>query len=342
MAPVHHWQRSNGVPFIIPRCRGIYLQSAPHRRKVHLCMEKQTSKIVATIIIVVIATTIISSIIIYPRISHVLISAHSAPKNTSAPLAKHSYVKKVFTNTQGEQLVYYLYIPSNYTPHQKYPLVLLLHGGGEKSNPKNTPAQNQAVILNQPYVQVWTSAYILPDNPAIQQHWPSFVVVPQITTAQQWVDANVRKGSYVQTQQPTTVLTMTLQLLDALQREYTGIDANRRYITGISSGAFGVWDAIERWPDYFAAAAPLAGAGDPSKVAGIKNLPIWAFHGAKDDSVPVSGSRDMIAALKASGGDPRYTEFPNSTHVIWNNVYSLPDASTRVANFFPWLFFQKR
>ncbi|MBA2396446.1 MAG: peptidase [Ktedonobacteraceae bacterium] len=307
-------------------------------------MEKQTSKIFATIVIVILATTMIFASITYSRISHLSLSlfTHAFPANTPLPLAKHGYVKRIFTGTRGEQLVYYLYIPSHYTPRQKYPLVLLLHGGGEKSNLKNTTAQNQAVLLNQSYVQVWTSSYAAPANPDIQQHWPTFVVVPQIATTQQWVDANVRKGSYVQTPQPTAALSLTIQLLDALQRQYAGIDASRRYITGISSGALGVWDAIERWPDYFAAAAPLAGAGDPAKVAGIKNLPIWAFHGAKDGSIPVSGSRDMIAALKAIGGDPRYTEFPNSTHVIWSNVYSLLGASTRVANFFSWLFLQKR
>jgi rhodanese-related sulfurtransferase len=90
------------------------------------------------------------------------------------------------------------------------------------------------------YVQVWTSIYTAAYNPEIQQHWPSFVVVPQISSTQNWVDTNVHKGSYVQAKQPTSVLSMTMQLLDALQHQYTGIDANRRYITGISSGAFGV------------------------------------------------------------------------------------------------------
>jgi predicted peptidase len=323
-------------------------------KEITFFMEKQTLQKLTTIIIIVVAipTTIVSSIILYPHISHKLLQlsalAHSAPvdnllnKNTPISTAKHSYVKRTFTNAQGDSLVYYLYVPTGYTPGQKYPLVLLLHGGGEKSNPKNTSAQNQAVILNQAYVQVWTSAYTALDNPDIQQHWPSFVVVPQITTAQQWVDANVHKGSYVQTKQPTTVLSMTMQLLDTLQREYPEIDANRRYITGISSGAFGVWDAIERWPDYFAAAAPVSGAGDPAKAGAIKKLPIWAFHGAKDNVIPVSGSQDMITMLRAEGGDPRYTTFPDSTHEIWSNVYSLPGTSEYASNFFPWLFSQKR
>jgi len=308
-------------------------------------MEKPVpQRLVIIVIIAAIVAVIASSIALYPRVSHKLVqlsaSAHAAAKSTPTPtpIPGHGYVKRTFTNG----LVYYLYIPAPYNPHQKYPLVLLLHGGGEKSNPKNTPAQNQAVILKQSYVQVWTSAYTASGNPEIQQHWPAFIVVPQITTAQQWVAADAHKGSYTQTKQPTDALSTTMQLLDSLQREYTGIDASRRYITGISSGAYGVWDAIERWPDYFAAAAPVCGAGDPAKAGAIKNLPIWAFHGAKDPTVPVSGSRDMIAALKASGGNPRYTEFPDRAHGIWNTVYSLPGTSDHVSNFFTWLFAQKR
>ncbi len=273
--------------------------------------------------------------------------AHGETREMVAFVLKHGYIRRVFTNSEGKSLVYYLYIPSNYNPHQKYPLVLLLEGDGEKSNPKKTLAQNQSVILKNPYVSVWTSAYVGTHNPDIQQHWSSFVIVPQISSAQQWINVTpskgfYAKGFYVQKKQPSTGLLMTMQLLDALQREYSGIDASRRYITGISSGAYGVWDAIERWPDYFAAAAPVAGAGDPSKAARLKNLPIWAFHGSKDHTVAVSGSRNMIAAIKAIGGKPQYTEFPGLGHGTWNNVYSLPGAPQPVPTFFSWLFSQKR
>ena len=130
--------------------------------------------------------------------------------------------------------------------------------------------------------------------------------------------------------------------MDTLQRKYTGIDARRLYITGLSNGGYGTWDAIERWPDYFAAAAPIAGAGDPSKAAVLKDMPIWAFHGSADTVIPVSGSRDMIAAIEAAGGHPRYTEFPGAGHGVWGYVYSLNDSSERVTNFFPWLFSQHR
>ena len=129
--------------------------------------------------------------------------------------------------------------------------------------------------------------------------------------------------------------------MDALQKQYTTIDPNRLYVTGLSMGGYGTWEAIERWPNYFAAAAPIAGAGDPSKASVLTHLPIWAFHGSADTTVPVSGSRDMINAISAAGGNPRYTEFPDAGHAVWGYVYSL-GASSSVSGFFPWLFSQHK
>jgi predicted peptidase len=133
---------------------------------------------------------------------------------------------------------------------------------------------------------------------------------------------------------------MAKEILDMLLNKYSGIDADRLYVTGLSMGGYGTWEAIERWPNYFAAAAPLSGAGDPSKAALLVHEPIWAFHGALDTVVPVSGSRDMISAITQAGGHPRYTEFPNDGHDLWTSgkVYS-PTADPA---FFSWLFSQKK
>jgi predicted peptidase len=269
-------------------------------------------------------------------------AAGPALPNPATPVKSYGYTMHVFTDAQGHSLTYYLYVPDHYTPQKKYPLVLILHGGGERSSPKNTLAQNQQAILRQQYVQVWSSQYSGPDNPDIQQQWPSFVVVPQIALDQQWVNVNVHQGSYTQTAQPSTSLLLSKELLDALQQQYSGIDADRLYVTGLSLGGYGTWDAIERWPNYFAAAVPLAGAGDPSKAAELVNMPIWAFHGSVDDVVPVAAERAMISAIKAAGGNPRYTEFKGVSHIIWGYVYSTPGTPTHVAGFYNWLFSQHR
>jgi len=248
------------------------------------------------------------------------------------PSAVHGYEMHAYTDSDGMKMNYYLYVPSCYTPQQKYPLVLLLHGGGESANPQATPEQNRALLLSQYYIQVWAS-------PAIQQKWPSFIVIPQVVSPNRWVNVPAATGSYTLASQPSDSLRLAKEIVDMLQHEYQGIDAHRLYVTGLSMGGYGTWEAIERWPDYFAAAAPLAGAGDPSKAALLVHTPIWAFHGAQDTVVPVSGSRDMVQALIQAGGHPRYTEYPNKGHDLWDpgEVYS----PTSDPTFFAWLFSQQ-
>ncbi|HLH63346.1 MAG TPA: prolyl oligopeptidase family serine peptidase [Ktedonobacteraceae bacterium] len=238
----------------------------------------------------------------------------------------------IYTDITGMKMTYYLYIPAHYNAQKKYPLVLILHGGGEVAKPSATPQQNSKVLLTQFYVQTWIS-------PAVQQQWPSFILVPQVMSPDRWVNVPASTGSYTMAAQPSNSLRMAKEILDMVQQQYKGIDASRLYITGLSMGGYGTWEAIERWPDYFAAAAPLSGAGDPSKAYLLVDEPIWAFHGAKDTVVPVSGSRDMIAAITQAGGHPLYTEYPDAGHGLWGpgGVY---DPKADLA-FFEWLFSQK-
>ena len=114
-----------------------------------------------------------------------------------------------------------------------------------------------------------------------------------------------------------------------------GIDAKRRYVTGISRGGYGAWQFICTRPDMFAAAIPVSAGGDPKLASKAVDVAIWAFHGVKDRNVPVSGSRDMIAAIKKAGGHPKYTEYPDEGHNIWDQVSKTP-------GLWDWLFAQKR
>jgi predicted peptidase len=264
--------------------------------------------------------------------------ATPAPK----PYVSKGFMEETYTSPQGVSLTYYLYIPNGYLPTNKYPLVLLLPGSGERDVPNGTPAQDHNVLFIQPYVNVWGPDYNAPYSPHVQQHWPCFVVIPQLPPYQQFVDVPAQQGSFTMAPQPNQWLLTTKEIVDSLQQQYQGIDSTRLYITGISIGAYGVWEAIERWPNYFAAAAPIAGAGDPSQAYRLKYLPIWDFHGSGDQNVPVQGSRDMYAAIHAAGGHSLYTEFPNAPHWVWNMVYSTTGTSNRVVGFFPWLFSQHR
>ena len=126
---------------------------------------------------------------------------------------------------------------------------------------------------------------------------------------------------------------MTLALIDSLGKEVS-IDQQRVYVTGLSMGGFGVWDAIQRRPKLFAAAVPICSGGDTALAPSIKHLPIWAFHGDSDTTVKPQRLRDIIAALKAAGGQPRYTEYPNTGHNSWTATYANREV-------YAWLFAQK-
>ncbi len=104
-----------------------------------------------------------------------------APTPTPKPADSYLGYKAHIFSSQGNSLTYYLYTPANYNPLQKYPLMLVLHGGGERSNPNSSKAANEKLLVSNPYVSVWSSAYNAPGNPQIQKNWPSFIVVPQMT-----------------------------------------------------------------------------------------------------------------------------------------------------------------
>lgn len=243
-----------------------------------------------------------------------------------SPCAPGNFATQSYRDMQGGSMNYYLYVPCNYDPTRSYPLVLLLHGGGEIGSSASSPAQNRALLLSQPYVQVWRSR-------AVQDRWPGFIVVPQLVDGNRWVEVPASHGNYQLASQPTGALLLATEIVESLQGEYRSIDPLRLYITGISSGGYGVWEAIERWPHMFAAALPLSGTGDPSKAAALANLPIWALRGAGDAYVSSTDARAMIRAIRQAGGHPRYTEFPNAGHDIWLQAYTSPDVLS-------WLFSQ--
>jgi predicted peptidase len=240
-------------------------------------------------------------------------SPSPTPSATPAP-TMDGYVSRTYTDASGMSMTYYLHVPSDYDPAGRFPVVLLLHGGGEVGGATASPQANEDLLLSRPYVQVWTSA-------DLQARWPSFVVVPQLVAPNRWVNVPAQTGSYTLQPQPSDSLRLAVEIVNSIVDEYAGVDPGRIYVTGISSGGYGTWEAIERWPRLFAAAVPVSGAGDPSQAAALTHLPIWAFHGSADGLAPVSGSRDMIHAIGAAGGSPCYTEYAGAAHDIWMQVY---------------------
>jgi MYXO-CTERM domain-containing protein len=207
------------------------------------------------------------------------------------------------------KLPYRLAPPAPYDAAKKYPLVIFLHGSGESGT------DNKAQISKN--IGVPTGGSVFQGKPT----YANFFVAPQAPVGSRdgWMGV---PGQAV------------LKLIAALEQQYVSIDTDRLYITGLSMGGYGTWALIEDHPKMFACAVPMSAGGDVTKAAAIAPMPIWDFHGTVDQSVPVQESRDMIAALQAAGGTPKYTEYPNGGHAIWDQAYNEPEL-------LPWMFGQR-
>ena len=234
------------------------------------------------------------------------------------PSLSAKFAVRVFTNEAGNVLRYRLLQPAGYDPAHRYPLVLFLHGAGERGS--NNVAQLKNGVLE----------FATDER---QANYPAFVVVPQVPMQQKWSDTDWRATQAELPAKPTSSLSMAMDLLKALRTEFA-IDGDRIYVTGVSMGGFGTWDAICRYPGVFAAAVPVCGGGDEKKADLIKDLPIWCFHGEQDGVVLVIRSRNMIEAIRQAGGSPKYTEYPGVGHNAW-------DAAYRDPSLYDWLFAQK-
>lgn len=220
---------------------------------------------------------------------------------------------------QGKKLPYRLLRPTPFDPAVKYPLVLWLHGAGERGT-SNDHINYMGVLFAADKVRA--------------QH-PCFVIAPQCDKAFRWVETDwgARKP-HTQPAEPSVPMGLTLALMEQ-QLQALPVDRARIYVSGLSMGGYGSWDIMARRPDWFAAAAIMCGGADDSTAARIAHIPQWIFHGDSDNIVPVERSRSMVAALKAAGGTPRYTEVAGRNHFVWDDAMNNPE-------FFTWLFSQRK
>ena len=221
-----------------------------------------------------------------------------------------------------KQLPYRLLKPADAGAGKKYPLVLFLHGAGERG------ADNKKQL-----VWFWSDKKPSPMTRPEVAAAKAFVVVPQCPDGKQWVDVPWAKGSY-KSPDVSAPLRLTLDLTDSLIKELP-VDPDRVYVVGMSMGGYGALDAVQRRPDLFAACVPICGAGDPDKAKAIAHVPVWAFHGADDTVVPAKGSREMVEALKTAGAEPKYTEYLKVGHNSWSPAFDEKE-------FWNWVLAQKR
>jgi predicted peptidase len=211
----------------------------------------------------------------------------------------------IFQAPDGEALKYRIHVPEDLPAGKKVPLILFLHGAGERGDDNALQLKHGVADLIR---------FGLTNGQAI-------VIAPQCPQNMQWVNTNWNAPSHSMPSMPSTPMKLTLLLLQDVLAKLP-VDASRIYVTGISMGGYGTWDIIQRKPGLFAAAMPICGGGDSSLAPNLKQIPIWAFHGDADNAVPVSRSRDMVSALKACGGNVQYREYPKAGHDVWTRTYS--------------------
>jgi predicted peptidase len=217
-----------------------------------------------------------------------------------------SYEK--FINEKGDTLKYRQLFPDADTI-RKFPLVIFLHGSGERGS------DNEAQLK-------WGVTNFASDE-NMKLH-PCFVIAPQCPANSGWSNFSTNKNSLNSLQKsPSKPMELLMALIHDFVKKFR-VDTNRIYITGLSMGGFGTFDAIERYPDLFAAAVPVCGGGDVSLAASIKHIPIWIFHGAEDPAVDPAFSLNMIEALTKAGAHPGYTQYPEVGHFSWIAAYSDP------------------
>lgn len=265
----------------------------------------------------------------YPTLCLLVASlAASAAAQTDAT---QSFEARTYEDSSGNRLLYGLYKPDGYGPGKRYPLVVYLHGSGGRGD------DNRKQLMGG---NAWAAGLF--SGRELQQDHPSFVLAPQTNSTGGWGGMirpdrdswdRTKTGVKFAPEPANEPIDLLVGLIDSLSEEFS-LDRRRFYVTGQSMGGYGTWGIVTRYPDLFAAAAPICGGGDPDAVERIQAA-VWTFHGDADRTVPVQQSRMMIEALEAAGKKPRYTEVPGVGHNSWEKAYSDPELVE-------WMFAQRR
>jgi predicted peptidase len=206
---------------------------------------------------------------------------------------KHGFTDRTYDDAAGKSHKYVLFVPYDYTGDKPAPIILFLHGAGEREGGQKMPVE-------------------VGIGPAIRKYgvrkFPFFVLIPQCGAAPHNWSANGPDAR------------QALAMLDNVEKTFK-IDPARQYLTGLSMGGFGTWSLAAKYPDRWAAIAPVCGGGNVAAAERIKDLPCWCFHGGADPVVKPELSRDMIHALKQAGGKPKLTEYPGVGHNSWDRAY---------------------
>lgn len=240
-----------------------------------------------------------------------------------------AYDKKEWISAKGDTLRYRLLLPENYDSTKMYPLVLFLHGAGERGS------DNKKQLIH------GSKLFLMPE---VRRDYPAIVVIPQCDSLDFW--SNVRfkvndttkkwEFEFQENGEPTKAMSLLLEWLPALEKQYPS-QPQQRYVMGLSMGGMGTFEIVRRKPGYFAAAVPICGGAHPKTAVAMKKTDFWIFHGQKDDVVPWQFSEIMVNAFTDMYERPEveFTLYPDANHNSWDKAFAEPDL-------LPWLFGKKR
>jgi predicted peptidase len=220
--------------------------------------------------------------------------------------AEHGFITKTFKGKDGDSK-YVVFVPHDYKADKEYPVILFLHGAGERGDDGLKPVK-----------QGIGNAIKFKDG---EKKFPCFVIFPQCSAKGTWKAGGPDADR-------------ALAILDEMQKTYK-IDNKRIYLTGLSLGGMGTWSLAAADPERWAAIVPICGGGDLATASKIKDIPCWCFLGSNDSPKLADSTRGMVEAMKKAGGNPRYTEFPYVGHNSWDPAYATQEL-------YPWLLAQKK
>lgn len=238
-------------------------------------------------------------------------------------LAQHEdlYSKEHFVN-QTDTLQYRIMMPKDFDQSKQYPVILVLHGAGERGN------DNEAQLVH------GSNLFASGKN---RDDFPAIVIFPQCPKNSYWANAKIDRSTkplkieFPLDIKPTKALSLVMQLMDNIST-MSYVDKQKIYVGGLSMGGMGTFEIVYRRPKLFAAAFSICGAGNPkaTKVY-AKTTPFWIFHGANDDVVNPLSSLEMVSGILKNGGKPNFTLYAKDNHNSWDSAFSEPEL-------LPWLF----
>ncbi|APG60247.1 prolyl oligopeptidase family serine peptidase [Christiangramia salexigens] len=217
--------------------------------------------------------------------------------------------------SEMDTLNYRILYPENFSKEKQYPVLLFLHGAGERGN------DNEAQLTH------GSNLFLEKET---RESYPAIIVFPQAPKEDYWAKVEVKRDTvpfqfdFQNELAPTRSLSMVMKLMDSLVAK-DHVNNERVYVGGLSMGGMGTYEIIYKRPEMFAAAFAICGGGNPEIASDYpKGFPIWIFHGEKDDVVPPNLSKEMARSINHYGGNAKLSLYPKDNHNSWDSAFAEP------------------